>query len=122
MSLLTPNDTLHPAYIHPDRIAFQFCYASPPNITAFASRIALNRLVSDGRDMPGMALSFVIPVDGVEGGVRVKFTKPNSSRPFFFKVYLNPLQLLRSPLTLETQKDGRRISCLWERRPPTIHL
>jgi hypothetical protein len=108
MSLLTPNDDLHPAYIHPDRIAFQFCYASPPAISAFAARVKLKQLVADGRDLGGMALTFTMPVEGVAGGVRVKFTKPSASRPFYFKVFLNPLEFLRSPLTLEAQKDGRR--------------
>ncbi len=107
MALLTPTDTLHPAYIHPDRVAFQFCYASLPHTTAYAARILLKRLVADGRDMPGMALSFTIPVEGLASRVRVKFTKPNAARPFFFKVYLSPLTLLRQPLVLERAKDGQ---------------
>lgn len=107
MALLTPNDTLLPAYIHPDRVAFQFCYASPPNATAYAARILLKQLVTDGRDMPGMALSFTIPVEGLASRVRVKFTKPNTARPFFFKVYLSPLTLLRQPLILDRSKDGQ---------------
>jgi hypothetical protein len=107
MALLTPNDTLLPAYIHPDRVAFQFGYASPPNTTAYAARILLKQLVTDGRDMPGMALSFTIPVEGLASRVRVKFTKPNAARPFFFKVYLSPLTLLRQPLVLDRAKDGQ---------------
>lgn len=107
MALLTPNDTLLPAYIHPDRVAFQFCYASPPNTTAYAARILLRRLVTDGREQAGMAFTFTIPIEGLASRVRVKFTKPSSAKPFYFKVYLSPLMLLRQPLILEHPKDGQ---------------
>lgn len=107
MTLLNTHDTLLPAYIHPDRIAFQFCFASPPDTTAYAARTALKHLVSDGRDLPGMALSFTIPVEGIATPLRVKFTKPSRAKPFYFKIYLSPLALFRDHLTLEISKDGQ---------------
>lgn len=107
MTLLSTNDIIRPAYIHPDRVAFQFCYASPTNVTAFQARTALKEIVANGRDLPGMALTFTMPIAGMSLPLRVKFTKPNRTKPFFFKVYLSPLTLLRSPLTLEPSKDGQ---------------
>lgn len=107
MALLTPNDVILPAYIHVDRMAFQFSYGCPNGITAYAAKTVLKALVSNGRDLPGMGLSFTIDVQGVPMPVRVKFTKPSRTTPFYFKIYLSPLRLLRAPNTLEASKDGQ---------------
>ena len=107
MPLLSLTQTIRPAYIHPDRIAFQFCYGAPAGTTAYAARLALQRLVSNGRVLPGMAMQFTIPVDGLRNPVRVKFTKLNRTSPFYFKVYLSPLLQLWHILPLEHEKDGQ---------------
>lgn len=99
--------TIRPAYIHPDRVAFQFCYGAPAGTTAYAARLALQELVSNGRALPGMAMQFTIQVESLRNPVRVKFTKPNRTSPFYFKVYLSPLLQLWHMLPLEHEKDGQ---------------
>jgi hypothetical protein len=54
-----------------------------------------------------MGLQFAVPVDGLRHPIRVKFTKPNRTRPFYFKVYLSPLLQLWRMLPLEREKDGQ---------------